>query len=204
MIDRVLADVERALRAYRPDDADRVMREIEVWRALSGRWHSARYEPGGPLSIPISPGTCIEAVHAAAVTAFPDRAGAIAASVARSLWQTGLRPTDSFLEDFRRREAFVKEPDGFPSLVVLGPPDSAREQLRIVLELGPDPAELGLRPVLIPFTFRLADGVVIVGGRGENGPRINGTACRESPLAEGDLISGEYSPVLLFLDRRTT
>ena len=204
LIDRVRSDVERALRAHRPDDADRILREIEVWHALSGRWHTARFDPGGPLSIPISPGTCVEAVRAAALVAFPDRAAAITAAVARGLWPTGLRPQGgSFIEPFRRQEAIVAEPDRFPSLAVLGPPESAREQLRMVLDLGSEPTEPGLQPVVIPFTFRLEKDRVVVGGVGGGRlPRVNGTlAAPDVPLAEGDVISGEYSPQLLFLDR---
>lgn len=202
MIDRVRSDVERALRAHRPDDADRVLRELEVWRALSGRWHTARFDPGGPLAVPISPGACVEAVRAAAFVAFPDRAAAIIAAVARDFWPTGLRPqAGSFIEPFRRDEAIVAEPDRFPSLAVLGPPESAREQLRIVLDLGSQPSELALQPVVIPFTFRLAEDRVFVDAVGSSPPRVNGAPARSMPLAEGDVISAEHSPRLLFLDR---
>ena len=203
MIERVLPDVERALRAQRPDDAGRILREIEIWCSLSGRWHTARYDPGGPLSVPISPGTCVEAAQAAVRLAFPDRAGAITACVARALWPTGLRSqTGSFLEDYRRAEALVAEPDHFPSLAVLGPPESAREQLRITLELGPEPIELGLRPIFVPFRFRRASsGRVVVQPLGNHRLEVNGTSFKETPLSEGDVVSGGDGPRLLFLDQ---
>ena len=203
MIDQVRSDVERALRAHQPDDADRILRELEVWHALTGRWRTARFDPGGPLSVPISPGPCVEAVRAALFAALPDRAVAITAAVARGLWPTGVRPQGgSFLEPFRRDEATVAEPDRFPSLVVLGPPESAREQLRIVLELGAEPSEFGFHPVSIPFQFRLTgDRLVIANVGRETFLRVNGTPASDTPLAEGDVLSAKDSLHVLFLDR---
>lgn len=202
MIERVFADLERALRAHRPDDAGRIVRELEVWRSLSGRWHTARFEPGGPLPVPVSPGPCMETVREATFAFLPDRAAAITGSVARTLWPTALRSQGGdFFEPFRRDEAVVAEPDRLPSLVVLGPADKARDQLRIVLEPAAIPTELGLQPIIIPLQFQLTEGRVALVPSREATAHVNGVPATKAPLSDCDVITGKHLPSLLFLER---
>lgn len=202
MIDHVMADVERALNAYRPDDADRVMREVETWRALAGRWHTARFEPGGPFSVPVSPGNCLEAIHAAVFAAFPERAGLLMAQLARSLWRKGRRVHQSY-PFLRDDDPPISDPERYPSVVVLAPADLARDELRVVLELGSAPLMIWISPYMRPFTLHL-DGSSVVVGRGEHRLLVNGEDVIERRLADGDLIAGALSTggqKLLFLDR---
>lgn len=203
MIDHVMADVERALRAFRPDDADRVLRELETWRALAGRWHTARFEPGGPLTVPVSPGTCIEAIHTAVLAAFPDRGGILTAQLARSLWTKGRRVHDSF--PFLDDDPPIEDPERYPSVAVLAPPDLARDQVRVVLELGSAPAPVYISAYMVPFRFHL-DGRSVVVSRGQHRLQVNGEDVSERRLADGDLVIGELAAgghvgKLLFLDR---
>ena len=198
-----MAEVERALNASRPDDADRVLRELETWRALSGRWHTARYEPGGRLSVPVSPGNCIEAIHAALSAAFPERAGLLTAQLARSLWRKGRRVHGSY--PFLRNDPPIDDPEQTPSVVVLAPPDVARDELRIALELGSAPATISISPYMVSLIFRL-DGESVVAGRGDHRLLVNGEEVSERRLEDGDLITAElstggYTGKLLFLDR---
>lgn len=205
MIDHVMADVERALNAHRPDDADRVLRELETWRALSGRWHTARFEPGGPLSVPVSPGNCLEAIHAAVSVAFPERAGALTALLARSLWRKGRRVYESY--PFLRDDPPIEDPDEYASVVVLAPPDVARDEVRVILELGSDPATIWISPYMLPFKFHLdGDARSVVVSRGEHRLVVNDEEVTERRLADGDLVTGALlaggvAGKLLFLDR---
>ena len=198
-----MADVERALRAYRPDDADRVLRELETWRALLGRWHTARFEPGGALSVPISPGNCIEAIHSAVSAAFPERGGLLTAQLARSLWRKGRRVQEAY--PFVIDEPPIEDPDRFPSLVVLAPSDVARDELRVVLELSTFAVPIFISAFIPTFRLNLEGSSVVV-SRGNHPLEVNGENVSQRRLADGDLIKCEISTAgllgkLLFLDR---
>lgn len=199
-----MAEVERALNAHRPDDAGRLLREVETWRALTGRWDTARFEPGGPFSVPVSPGNCLEAIHVAVFAAFPERAGLLMAQLARSLWKTGRRVYDSY--PFLRADPLVADPDRYPSVVVLAPADLARDGVRAVLELGSVPGRVWISPFMVSFTFHLA-GSSVVATREEHRLLVNGEdVSNERRLADGDLLTGDLSTgghagKLLFLDR---
>lgn len=201
MNDRIFADVERALRAARADEADSLLRELELWRASIGQWHIQRFVPGGPLSAPISPGPCIEAVVDAVRAAFPDRASAIIGAIGRALWPVGIRPNGGRHVHRQAQERIVADADAHPSLVVLAPPDAAREAWRLVLERPVEEVALRLyQPIDVPFFFEIGEASVEIDrsiGRGT----INGEPFERRSLVEGDVIRTVSSYSLLFLDR---
>lgn len=185
----LLSDVRRALEALRPEDAEDLLREVEL--RLGGAAGSRG--PGVPR------GRLFDEIAPAVRASFPDRASGILVSLQRALWPRGVLGPVSILAPAGTGDGLDLERDSFPSFVLLQPAGSVPAGLRLLLfrdsmvigrsaeaDFHFDEPSLARKHLRITLDAR--DQVFLEDLGGANGVFVNGKRTHETWMTDGDTV----------------